>query len=126
MERGLLGEYFKGSCFHSQGSSRPLGMSLPRTSWVRPNPLRSGVGRFYSSMYKWGLAPSPNCECGTAEQTADHVVSSCLIHHVPKGTRGLQFWMTQLDVGLTAPFPASNLRSTAARGGKKIDPWTCP
>ena len=71
-------------------SSRPLGMSLPRTSWVRLNHLRTGVGRFHSSMYKWGLAPSPNCECGTTEQTAGRVISSCLTHHVPRGTRGLQ------------------------------------
>ena len=71
-------------------SSRQLGMSLPRTSWVRPNRLRTGIGRFHSSMNKWGLAPSPNCECGASEQTADHVISSCLKHHVPRGTRGLQ------------------------------------
>ena len=31
-----------------------------------------------------------NCECGAIEQTADHVMSSCLIHHIPRGTRGLQ------------------------------------
>ena len=71
-------------------SSKPLGMSLPRTSWIRFNRLRTGVGRFHSSMYKWGLAPSPNCECGATEQTADHVLSSCLIHHVPRETRDLQ------------------------------------
>ena len=71
-------------------SSRPPGMSLPRTSWVRLNRLRTGIGRFHSSTYKSGLAPSPNCECGATEQTADHVISSCLMHHVPRGTRGLQ------------------------------------
>ena len=71
-------------------SSRPLGMSLPKTSWVRLNRLRTGVGRFHSSMYKWGLAPSPNCACGTTKQTADHVISLCLLHHVPIGTRVLQ------------------------------------
>ena len=71
-------------------SSRPLGMSLPRTSWVRLNRLRTGVEHFHSSMYKWGLAPSPNCECGATEQSADHIISSCLTHHVPRGTRGLQ------------------------------------
>ena len=70
--------------------SRPLGMNLPRTSWVRLNRLRTGVERFHSSMYKWGLAPSPNCECGATEQTTNHVISSCLIHRVPRGTRGLQ------------------------------------
>ena len=71
-------------------SSRQLIMSLPRTSWVRLNCLRTGIGHFHSSMYKWGLAPSPNCKCGATEQTADHVISSCLIYHVPRGTRGLQ------------------------------------
>ena len=71
-------------------SSRPLGTSLPKTSWVRLNRLPTGVGRFHSFMYKWGLAPSPNCECGATEQTADHVISSCLIHHVPRRTRSLQ------------------------------------
>ena len=70
-------------------SSKPLGMSLPRT-YPRLNRLRTGVGHFHSSMYKWGLAPSPNCECGTTEQTADYIISSCLLHHVPRGTQGLQ------------------------------------
>ena len=65
-------------------------MTLPRTSWVRLNCLRTGIGRFHSSMYKWSLAPSPNGECGATEQTAYHVISSCLVHHVPKGTQGLQ------------------------------------
>ena len=76
--------------FISRVSSRPLEMSLTRTSWVRLNRLLTGVGHFHSSMYKWGFAPLPNCECGATEQTADHVISSCLIHHVPRGTRGLQ------------------------------------
>ena len=69
-------------------SSRQLGMSLSRTSWVKINRPRAGIGHFHSSMYNWGLAPSPNYECGATEKT-DHVISSCLIHHVPKETRGL-------------------------------------
>ena len=102
-----------------------LEMSLPRASRVKLNRLWTSVGRFHSSMYKWGLASSPHCECGTTEQTADHVISSSLIHHVPRGIRGLQVWMMQLDVGLTPSPPASNLRSAAPWGGKKIDlrPW---
>ena len=35
--------------------------------------------RFHSSTYKWGLASSTNCECSATEQTADHVISSCLL-----------------------------------------------
>ena len=51
--------------------------------------LLTGVGRFHSSMHKWGLAPSPNCECGASEQTADHVLTACPIHRAPHGARGL-------------------------------------
>ena len=65
-------------------------MSLPRTSSVRLNRQQAGVRRFHSSMYKWGFVPSPKFECGATEQIADHVISSCLIHHVPRGTLGLQ------------------------------------
>ena len=68
---------------------RPVGMGLPRAAWVKLNRLRTGVGRFHSSMHKWGLAPSPNCECGASEQTADHVLTACLIHRAPHGARGL-------------------------------------
>ena len=60
-----------------------------RTSWVKLNRLRTGVGRFHSSMYKWGAAPSPNCECGASEQTADHIISTCPLHRAPKGIQGL-------------------------------------
>ena len=64
-------------------------MGLPRAFWVKLNRLRTGVGRFYSSMYKWGLAPSSNCECGAADQIANHVISTCPIHPTPRGVTGL-------------------------------------
>ena len=64
-------------------------MGLPRAAWVKLNRLRTGVGRFHSSMHKWGLAPSPNCEFGASEQTADHVLTACPIHRAPHGARGL-------------------------------------
>ena len=69
--------------------ARPVGMGLPRADWVKLNRLRTGVGRFHSSMHKWGLAPSPNCECGASEQTAYHVLTACPIHRAPHGARGL-------------------------------------
>ena len=90
MERVLFGEYFKDPCFHSQGQFKATWNESLRTSWVKLNRLRTGVGHFHSSMYKWGLAPSPNCERGATKQTADYVISSCFLHDVPKGTRGLQ------------------------------------
>ena len=75
--------------FIPRASPKPLGMGLPRTSWVKLNRLRTGVGRFHSSMYKWGVAPSPNCECGASEQTADHIISTSPLHRAPKGIQGL-------------------------------------
>ena len=59
--------------------ARPIGMGLPRAAWVKLNRLRTGVGRFHLSMHKWGLAPSMNCKYGASEQTADHVLTACLI-----------------------------------------------
>ena len=67
--------------FVPETGSRPVGMGLPRAAWVKLNCLRTGVGRFHSSMHKWGLAPSPNCECGASEQTADHVLTAYHMEH---------------------------------------------
>ena len=69
--------------------ARPVGMGLPRATWVKLNCLRTGVGRFHSSMHKWGLATSSNCECGASEQTADNVLTACPIHRAAHGARGL-------------------------------------
>ena len=83
--------------------ARPVGMALSRAAWVKLNRLRTGVGRFHSSMYKWGLAPSPNCECGASEQTADHVLTACPIHRARHGVRGLtvlddetRYWLNDI------------------------------
>ena len=48
------------SAFVPGTGARPVGMVLPRAAWVKLNRLRTGVGRFHSSMHKWGLASSPN------------------------------------------------------------------
>jgi len=64
------------------------GMTLPRRAWVRLNPLRTGVGRFRSCLYKWGMASSAACECGV-EQTVDHIVFQCPIHRPPHGLHRL-------------------------------------
>ena len=86
-------EYYEGAsrlrAFVSGTGARSVGMDLPRATWVKLNRLRTGVGRFHLSMHKWGLAPSPNCECGASEQTADHVLTVCPIHWAPHGARDL-------------------------------------
>ena len=70
-------------------STRSIGMSLTRTAWAKFNRLRVGVGRFGSSMQKWGLASSAKCECGASEQTANHIILACSIHRAPRGIMGL-------------------------------------
>ena len=69
--------------------TRPVGMVLPRAAWVKLNHLRTGVGQFYSSMHRWSLTSSPNCEYYASEQTADHAPIVCPIHRAPHGARGL-------------------------------------
>ena len=59
------------------------------------------------SLYKWGLAPLANCECGVSEQTADHIISQCPIHRAPRGMFGLMVlddetrcWLKSLTVSI--------------------------
>ena len=75
--------------FVPETGARSVGMGLLRVAWVKLNCLQTSVGQFHSSMHKWGLAPSPNCECGTSKQTADHILTACLIHWAPHGAQGL-------------------------------------
>ena len=88
-KRKYCGDASRLHAFVPGTGDRPVGMGLPRAAWVKLNRLRTGVERFHSSMHKWGLVPSPNCECGVSEQTADHVLTACPIHRGPHGAQGL-------------------------------------
>ena len=81
--------------FIPRTSARLVGVSFPQTAWVKLNRLQTGVGRFYLSMHKWGLTPSPNCKCGASEQTAHHMLMTCPLHRAPQGAQGV----TVLDDG---------------------------
>ena len=93
--------------FVFETGARLVGMGLLRAAWVKLNRLRTGVWRFHSSIHKWGLAPSPNCECGVSEQTADHILTACSIHRAPHGARGLKVlddktrcWLNNTTAGI--------------------------
>ena len=59
------------------------GEDLCREHWTTLNGLRTGVGRYRSSMKKWRLTGSAACECGEPEQTAAHIINSCSLHRPP-------------------------------------------
>ena len=103
-------------------SARSVGMGLPRATWVKLNRLRTGVGRFHSSMHKWGLAFSPNYECGASEQTADHVLTACPIHRAPQGARSLTVLDDETRCWLNNNIAASDPGNTAAWGSKRLGP----
>ena len=65
------------------------GLDLPRNQWTTLNRLRTGVGRFSSSMLKWGLKDSSLRECGAPEQTVDHILDVCPPHRPPSGREGM-------------------------------------
>ena len=69
--------------------THPPGITLTRRAWVRLNRFCTGVGRFRSCLYKWGMASSAACEGGVEERTVDHVVLQCPIHRPLHGLHGL-------------------------------------
>jgi len=64
-------------------------MTLPRRTWVGLNRLRTGVGRFRSCLYIWGMASTATYECGAEKKAVDHVVLQCPIRRPPHGLHGL-------------------------------------
>ena len=72
--------------FVPRPSARPLGIGLPRAAvWVRLNRIRTGVGRFQSSMQKWKLAPASidQTACGVIDQTAADVILEYPLYRAP-------------------------------------------
>ena len=61
-------------------SHKSIGHNLARHSLVRLNRVRTGYGRFKSNMNQMGPSPSALCECGAANQTAQHITSECPLH----------------------------------------------
>ena len=92
-------------------SLRPLGMNLPKPSWVRLNhrPCVNGVSLHHRIA---NVAPLSKL------QITSYLHVSYTMHQEEHEV--CRFWMMQLNAGLTPQLPASNLGSTTARGGKRI------
>ena len=73
-----------------KGWKRSFKMGLPRTSCVKLNRLWTGVGRFHSSIYKWGLARSANCECGATD-------TRCWLNTTTASIKSHRFFRMPLD-----------------------------
>ena len=52
----------------------PTGHELSWLAWVRLNRLRTGIGRFGSLMYRWGLTTTAVCDCGAEQQIPEHLL----------------------------------------------------
>ena len=61
----------------------PPGLELPRSLWVALNRLRTGVDRFDTYLYCWGMLDTPKCICGAEEQLASQIIFACDILHPP-------------------------------------------
>ena len=124
MKRGLLEEYFKGQCFHSQGQFKAtrnesaqniLGKAQLPADWCRTFSLVNGVSVHHRIV---------NVEPLSKLQVTSYLYVSYITYQ--EEHKVCRFWMMQLDVGLSPPLPASNLGSTAAQGRKRIDPRFWP
>ena len=89
MERGVGGQPQKTPHFNSRHRYTHTRNDPHKKSLGPANRLLTGVRRFRSCLYKWGMASSAACECRAEEQTVDHVVLQCPIHQPPHGLHGL-------------------------------------
>ena len=53
------------------------GTELQRKDWVTLNRARAKLGKTASTLHKWNLKPSGECQCGHLNQTMDHILSEC-------------------------------------------------
>ena len=79
---------FRLHTFITNVSPTPLEISFPRPAWVKLNRLRTSIGLFRLETHKWGMVFTAVCDCDAKKQTAEHVITSCLIYHDANEVRG--------------------------------------
>ena len=88
--KGELGEDLKGQCFYFRGQFKAIWNESAQNILGKAQSPADWCRAFSLVLVQMGSRSITECESGASEQTADHVISSWLIHHVPRGTRGLQ------------------------------------
>ena len=86
MEHGVMKKHVL-TLLMNDVSPTPPGISFPRPAWVKLNRLRVVVGLFRLERHNWGLASTTTCECDAKEDTAEHIITPCLIYHHPNEFR---------------------------------------
>ena len=88
--------------------------SLPRHQQTTIFRLRTGHCRLRAHMYRMGLSDTPDCPCGTALQTPEHILQTCPTHqaarvkHWPEHkTVQQKLWGTKTNLENTATFFSS-------------------
>jgi len=69
----------------------PTGSELPRSLWVALNRRRTGVGRFGTWLYRWGILDTSKCICGAKEHSANHIIFDCNSLRPPNCLEDLRF-----------------------------------
>jgi len=90
-----------------QPMMQPPGFNLTRRQWIVLNRLRTGHGRTGLMMHRWGLSPTPQCDCGHHTQSARHTVEECPTRAFPGGLTELNKvtkdgfnWLEKLDINM--------------------------
>ena len=74
-------------------------------------------------MHKWGLTPSPNCDCRAIEQTANHVFFIRPIHRAQRGICG-QFLLHDDTRGGSSLLASDRVPGNEVVSERiELDPW---
>ena len=71
--------------------------------------LRTGHCRLRAHMYRMGLSDTPDCQCGTAPQTPEHILQTCPTHQEAR----VKHWPEHKTVQQKLWGTKSNLENTA-------------
>ena len=105
MEHRVLDEHIWSPCLHSQNYHQVDGNGPAQTIMGKAQPLGDWCWAF--SVVHAQMGPRSNCECGAAEQTADHIILTCLTHRALTGIHGLtvlddatRCWLNAITVSI--------------------------